>query len=65
MDLGTIETKIERGMYVTVDEVRKDLSLIAENAATFNGPNNEITLLADNIMNKKAKGMQSVCVIKR
>lgn len=54
MDLGTIQDKIRREMYVTVDEVRKDLSLIASNAATFNGPSNEFAIAANNIMNVKA-----------
>ena len=54
MDLGTIQHKIQRDMYVTVEEVRKDLSLIAENAATFNGPQNEFAVAAHNIMNVKA-----------
>jgi len=54
MDLATIEDRIRKDEYGSLDDMRRDLYLIADNARTFNGPKHQITRTADNIMKIKA-----------
>ncbi|GBG30179.1 Negative elongation factor B [Hondaea fermentalgiana] len=55
MDLQTIEDKIRRKEYQSVDDMRADLNLIADNALTFNGPKHKVAIAARSIMKTKAK----------
>lgn len=52
MDLGTIQSRIEREMYVNFEEVVKDLNLISENAMQFNGASSEISITANKLISK-------------
>jgi len=38
MDLGTIGSKLQRGQYQTMEDVKKDLELIFSNCRQFNPP---------------------------
>jgi hypothetical protein len=46
MDLGTITAKLQNNEYATVSEWQRDVALIWENAAAFNGPNSVVAILA-------------------
>lgn len=55
MDLQTIEDKIHQREYDSVDEMRADLHLIADNAIAFNGMNHKIAKSARSIMKNKSE----------
>jgi hypothetical protein len=56
IDLRTIHTKLKESTYPNIEALKKDIRLIADNAAEFNGPLHEITqaayFLCDNILDE-------------
>lgn len=48
MDLKTIEKKLINNSYTNMSDFANDVRLIWSNAETFNGPDNDVTLLARN-----------------
>ena len=49
MDLSTVRSKLNDKEYSTVEEFVDDMKLICHNAVTFNGENNVIALIANDI----------------
>lgn len=49
MDLKTMEEKLKNGQYTSVDAYVTDFNQIVENAATFNGHEHPVTLMAKRI----------------
>jgi hypothetical protein len=60
MDLTTIEGKIVKRAYASVDEMRADLHLIADNSRLFNGEKSNITLAAVDIMKIKGENYLNI-----
>jgi hypothetical protein len=56
IDLRTIHMKLKESTYPNIEALKKDIRLIADNAAEFNGPLHEITqaayFLCDNILDE-------------
>jgi hypothetical protein len=46
-DLGTIFSNLKSGIYSTAHAVRKDVTLVWKNCLTYNGPDSDITHLAE------------------
>lgn len=46
MDLGTIRSRLNRGMYESVSAVAKDIMLVFKNAMVYNDPENSVHQLA-------------------
>ena len=51
IDLGTIETRVRDGTYLTWGNFRADIQLIANNALLFNGENHPITKAGEAVRN--------------
>merc|ERR1719163_1190456 len=49
MDLGTIETKLSRGLYADAWEFAEDVRLVWTNAKTYNQPGSGIYMVAENL----------------
>ena len=57
MDLGTMEAKLKKQTYTTVEGFRKDLEQVAENSRIFNGPTNVFTVKAQEILSIGLAGL--------
>ena len=66
MDLGTIEKKLNQGIYQTARQLIDDFNLMIDNCVTFNGPDNLVTKMGRNLQamfDKTLKTLPSAEVI--
>jgi len=49
MDLGTIKSKLNQGLYAHVDDFAWDVRLVWNNARVYNTPNSDIHHMAQNL----------------
>ncbi|ORX70026.1 Bromodomain-containing protein, partial [Linderina pennispora] len=49
MDLGTMQSKVERNAYYSIDEFRRDLLLVCDNARKYNGAGSIYATSADRV----------------
>lgn len=47
MDFGTMKTKLDQGLYSTMDEFANDVHLVLANCRKFNPPTTDPTICAD------------------
>ncbi|OIW17944.1 hypothetical protein TanjilG_17780 [Lupinus angustifolius] len=49
MDLGTIKSKLDKNMYLSIEEFAVDVRLTFSNAMTYNPPSNDVHLMAKDL----------------
>lgn len=60
MDLSTMETKLNNGSYSSVKDLASDMELIVSNCELFNGPESQISQMANNIKNSFLKHLKNM-----
>ncbi len=50
MDLGTVRSKLEHGVYTSSKQFRKDVNLVWTNCMTYNADGSDAHLIASNLM---------------
>ncbi|KAJ3092278.1 hypothetical protein HK102_009089 [Quaeritorhiza haematococci] len=60
MDLSTVQSKLEKGEYPTVQEFIDDMELMFNNCLKFNGPGAPVTLLGQSLQRSFRKWLEKV-----
>ncbi|KAJ1939532.1 hypothetical protein FBU59_004089, partial [Linderina macrospora] len=58
MDLGTMQTKVERNAYYSIDEFRRDLLLVCDNARKYNGAGSIYATSADRVQDYAVQAIE-------
>ncbi|CAI5439782.1 unnamed protein product [Caenorhabditis angaria] len=59
MDLKTIESRIKNTYYTTASECVEDIETVFQNCYTFNGPEDDVTIMAQNVHAVVKKSLES------
>lgn len=49
MDLGTVKSKLDNGLYVSIDGFVYEMRLTFSNAMTYNPPSDDVHIMAKNV----------------
>ncbi|KAJ1954293.1 hypothetical protein EC988_002513 [Linderina pennispora] len=58
MDLGTMQSKVERNAYYSIDEFRRDLLLVCDNARKYNGAGSIYATSADRVQDYAVQAIE-------